>query len=34
MVKIGDFAATIYDGQGRLIGPGYAALSTRHFSLK
>src|SRR5215470_2873237 len=25
MVKIGDFAATICDGQGRLIGPGYAA---------
>ena len=25
MVKIGDFAATICDGRGRLIGPGYAA---------
>ena len=25
MVKIGDFAATLCDGQGRLIGPGYAA---------
>ena len=25
MVKIGDFAAAICDGQGRLIGPGYAA---------
>ncbi|MGE0826367.1 MAG: hydantoinase B/oxoprolinase family protein [Candidatus Binatia bacterium] len=25
MVKIGDFAATICDAQGRLIGPGYAA---------
>src|SRR5262249_60511050 len=25
MVKIGDFAATLCDAQGRLIGPGYAA---------
>ena len=25
MVRIGDFAAAICDGQGRLIGPGYAA---------
>ena len=25
MVKIGDFAATVCDSQGRLIGPGYAA---------
>lgn len=25
MVKIGDFAATLCDGRGRLIGPGYAA---------
>src|SRR5262249_45339015 len=25
MVRIGDFAAAISDGQGRLLGPGYAA---------
>ena len=25
MVKIGDFAATVCDARGRLIGPGYAA---------
>src|SRR5487761_518112 len=25
MVKIGDFAASVCDGNGRLIGPGYAA---------